>query len=92
MRTTPLPGGPADSIDDLMTPIPSALPPVRRAAVMPAGFAAGAATAGIKSSGRPDLAIVKVTGAPASAAAVFTTNQVAAAYTSRFPGNSRWNA
>jgi glutamate N-acetyltransferase/amino-acid N-acetyltransferase len=79
MRTTPLPGGPADSIDDVMTPIPSALPPVRRAAVMPAGFAAGAATAGIKSNGRPDLAIVKVTGAPASAAAVFTTNQVAAA-------------
>jgi glutamate N-acetyltransferase/amino-acid N-acetyltransferase len=35
--------------------------------------------AGIKTGGRPDLALLQVTGAPAAAAAVFTTNQVAAA-------------
>ena len=46
---------------------------------MPAGFAAGATTAGIKASGRPDLAVIRTTGGPASAAAVFTTNQVVAA-------------
>jgi len=66
-------------LDDLAGPLPSGLPPVERRAVMPAGFAAGATTCGIKASGRPDLAIVLATGGAASAAAVFTTNLVAAA-------------
>ena len=47
--------------------------------MLPAGFAAGATTAGIKASGRPDLAVIRTTGGPAAAAAVFTTNQVVAA-------------
>ncbi len=71
--------GPAPSHDRLPAPFPEALPAVERRAVLPAGFAAGATTAGIKASGRPDLAIIRATGAPASAAAVFTTNQVVAA-------------
>lgn len=57
-----------------------ALPPVEERAALPAGFAAGAATAGIKASGRPDLAVVSVTTPrPAAAAATFTTNLLAAA-------------
>jgi glutamate N-acetyltransferase/amino-acid N-acetyltransferase len=71
------PAGPAT--DPLLVPLPAALPPVERRAVLPAGFAAGAATAGIKASGRPDLALVQATAGPAAAAAVFTTNQVVAA-------------
>ncbi|MGC8634250.1 MAG: bifunctional glutamate N-acetyltransferase/amino-acid acetyltransferase ArgJ [Candidatus Limnocylindrales bacterium] len=47
---------------------------------LPAGFAAGALAAGIKPSGRPDLAVVSVTTAgPAAAAAAFTQNLVQAA-------------
>ncbi len=65
--------------DALLAALPSTLPEVRRAAVLPAGFAAGAITAGIKASGRPDLAVIRTTGGPAAAAAVFTTNQVVAA-------------
>lgn len=55
------------------------LPSVERRAVMPAGFAAGGLAAGIKRSGRPDLAIVRPTGGPAAVAAVFTPNRLAAA-------------
>lgn len=44
-----------------------------------AGFRAGGATAGFKDSGRPDLAIVINDGPSAAAAAVFTSNRVAAA-------------
>lgn len=44
-----------------------------------AGFLAGATTAGLKSSGRPDLALVVNTGPDATAAAVFTRNRVKAA-------------
>jgi len=74
------PGESADTAaDTLLAPLPSALPPVERRAVMPPGFAAGATTAGIKASGRPDLALVQATSSPAAAAAVFTTNQVVAA-------------
>ena len=64
---------------------PSDLPPVERRAVLPAGFAAGGATIGIKRSGRPDLAIVATVPGPsgsrpqAAAAAVFTPNAFAAA-------------
>jgi glutamate N-acetyltransferase/amino-acid N-acetyltransferase len=46
---------------------------------MPAGFRGGGFTAGIKASGRPDLAILVTTGGPAAAAAVFTPNAFAAA-------------
>ena len=63
----------------LLDALPSSLPGVERRAIMPAGFAAGATTCGIKTSGRPDLVVIRTTGAPASAAAVFTTNQVVAA-------------
>jgi glutamate N-acetyltransferase / amino-acid N-acetyltransferase len=55
-----------------------ALPAVERRAVMPGGFRAGGATAGIKASGRPDLGLV-VAPDGASAAAVFTPNAFAAA-------------
>jgi glutamate N-acetyltransferase/amino-acid N-acetyltransferase len=64
---------------DLLVALPSSLPEVRRAAILPAGFAAGAVAAGIKASGRPDLAVIRAIGDPASAAAVLTTNQVVAA-------------
>jgi glutamate N-acetyltransferase/amino-acid N-acetyltransferase len=46
--------------------------------VMPRGFRFGAAKAGLKKSGRTDFALI-VADAPASAAAVFTANQVTAA-------------
>ncbi len=55
------------------------LPPVERRAVLPAGFRAGGRAAGIKASGRPDLALVVTTAGPAAAAAVFTPNTFAAA-------------
>ncbi len=55
------------------------LPPVERRAAMPAGFRAGGLAAGIKASGRPDLAVIVTTGGPAAAAAVFTPNAFAAA-------------
>ena len=44
-----------------------------------AGFLAGGVTAGLKPSGRPDLALVVNTGPDQVAAAVFTTNRVKAA-------------
>ena len=63
----------------------TALPPVERRAAIPAGFAATGGVAGIKASGRPDLALVATLPgpdggrAPAAAAAVFTPNAFAAA-------------
>jgi glutamate N-acetyltransferase / amino-acid N-acetyltransferase len=61
-------------------PLPSRLPEVEEAPRMPAGFAAGAARAGIKESGRPDLGLLVVgTDRPAAVAGMFTTNQLAAA-------------
>ena len=45
----------------------------------PAGFRAAGVTAGIKASGRPDMALVVNEGPQRSAAAVFTSNRVAAA-------------
>jgi len=68
-----------------LSALPTALPPVERQAAIPLGFVAGAGTAGIKSSGRPDLAIVATEPGPdgtrvaAAAAAVFTPNAFAAA-------------
>ena len=44
-----------------------------------AGFSAAGVTAGLKPSGRPDLALVVNTGPDHVAAAVFTTNRVKAA-------------
>lgn len=67
------------AVDSLLAPLPSSLPAVERVARMPAGFAAGGTTAGIKASGRPDLALVTATQGPAAAAAVFTPNRFAAA-------------
>jgi glutamate N-acetyltransferase/amino-acid N-acetyltransferase len=63
-------------------PIPTSspdLPPVERQAALPAGFKAGGLAAGIKASGRPDLALIVTTNGPAAAAAVFTPNRLAAA-------------
>ena len=45
---------------DLAAALPSALPSVERTPVLPAGFVAGGLSAGIKASGRPDLAIFAV--------------------------------
>lgn len=54
--------------------------PIEEHPHMPLGFSAGALAAGIKPSGRPDLAVVLVTTPrPASAAATFTQNLVQAA-------------
>jgi len=63
------------------------LPVVERRAVMPAGFRAGGLAAGIKASGRPDLALVVTTAGPAAAAAVFTPNAFAAAPVRRSRAN-----
>jgi glutamate N-acetyltransferase/amino-acid N-acetyltransferase len=46
---------------------------------VPSGFSFSAVAAGIKVSGRPDLAMVRVEGPSANAAALFTTNRVVAA-------------
>ena len=67
---------------DTLTALPTDLPPVERRAVIPAGFRAGGLAAGIKASGRPDLAVIATLGdaaTPAAAAAVFTPNAFAAA-------------
>lgn len=57
-----------------------ALPAVERRAALPRGFRAGAGRAGIKASGKPDLAVIVVAGTePAPVAATFTTNRVPAA-------------
>ena len=65
----------------ITTPVPTtaSLPAVERRAVMPAGFRAGALAAGIKPSGRPDLALIATNDGPAAVAAVFTPNAFAAA-------------
>jgi glutamate N-acetyltransferase / amino-acid N-acetyltransferase len=65
--------------DPILRALPTELPPVERVGALPAGFMAGGAVAGIKASGRPDLAVVVTTGGPAAAAAVFTPNPFAAA-------------
>ena len=63
------------STPDLLAPLPSPLPPVERAARLPLGFRAGAATAGIKASGKPDLSVLASAHGPLSVAATFTTNR-----------------
>jgi len=65
--------------------LPSELPTVERKATLPGGFRAGGTAAGIKASGRPDMAIIATLtdaagrAVPASAAAVFTPNAFVAA-------------
>jgi glutamate N-acetyltransferase/amino-acid N-acetyltransferase len=64
--------------DDLPA-LPSRLPAVEQRAAMPGGFRAGGLAAGIKPSGRPDLAVIATSGESAAAAGVFTRNQGVAA-------------
>jgi glutamate N-acetyltransferase/amino-acid N-acetyltransferase len=71
--------------------LPDDLPSVERRAALPGGFVAAGGTAGIKRSGRPDLAVIGVAdgpseagaerhpGRPAAVAALFTRNLVPAA-------------
>ncbi len=66
---------------------PTELPPVTRRASLPAGFRAGGLAAGIKASGRPDLALAVTTAGPAAVAAVFTPNAFAAAPVRRSRAN-----
>ena len=61
------------------SPARSGLPAVERRARIPAGFVAGGRAAGIKASGRTDLALIASAGEPLAAAAVFTPNTFAAA-------------
>jgi glutamate N-acetyltransferase / amino-acid N-acetyltransferase len=76
---------PAASAADALSALPTRLPRVERAPAIPAGFRAGGAAAGIKASGRPDIAIIATLpdgsgrGVAASAAAVFTPNAFTAA-------------
>ena len=65
--------------DPLLEPLPADRPAVERAARIPAGFAAAGATAGIKASGNPDLALVVASDGIVPAAAVTTPNRFAAA-------------
>jgi glutamate N-acetyltransferase/amino-acid N-acetyltransferase len=57
----------------------SRLPDVEWAARLPRGFRAGAATAGVKASGRPDVSVVLVDGGEGAVAATFTPNRFASA-------------
>lgn len=67
------------ALDPLLAPLAADRPPVERAARIPAGFVAAGATAGIKASGNPDLALVVADGDAVPAAAVLTQNRFAAA-------------
>ena len=70
-----LPHRPVRPLDRL----PSHLPQAERVARLPRGFEALGTTAGIKDSGKPDLAVVLVQDGPAAVAATFTTNRLPAA-------------
>ena len=63
------------------------LPRVERRASLPSGFRVGGLAAGIKASGRPDLAVAVTTAGPAAVAAVFTPNAFAAAPVKRSRAN-----
>jgi glutamate N-acetyltransferase/amino-acid N-acetyltransferase len=67
------------ALDPLLAPLPVDRPLTERAARIPAGFVAAGATAGIKASGNPDLALVAAEGEAVPAAAVLTQNRFAAA-------------
>ncbi len=73
------PNGPTGPGAAPLAPWPHVLPLVERRPVVPDGFLAGGLAAGIKKSGRPDLALVRTVGGPAAVAAVFTSNAFAAA-------------
>ena len=73
------PNGPTGPGAEPLGPWPVRLPVVERRAVVPGGFLVGGLAAGIKKSGRPDLALVRTAGGPAAVAAVFTPNTFAAA-------------
>jgi glutamate N-acetyltransferase / amino-acid N-acetyltransferase len=62
-----------------LTALPTDLPAVSREPHPPGGFLFGGRSAGIKASGRPDLAVIWTIGGPAAVAAVFTSNAFAAA-------------
>ncbi len=81
MTTIQRPHSPGvDATGGALGPLPSHLPPVERRASIPAGFVAAGGIAGIKASGRPDLALIMGTGkASLAAAATFTQNRFAAA-------------
>ena len=64
---------------DTLHALSSDLPSVEYAARLPRGFRAGAATAGVKKSGRPDLSVVVVDSRAGSVAATFTPNRFASA-------------
>ena len=74
-RSSTVAGAPRDDLPAL----PNRLPAVEQRAAMPGGFRAGGLAAGIKPSGRPDLAVIATTRESAAVAAVFTRNQVVAA-------------
>ena len=65
--------------DPLLAPLADRRPTVERVARLPAGFAAAGATAGIKASGTPDLALIVASNGPVPAAAITTPNRFAAA-------------
>jgi glutamate N-acetyltransferase / amino-acid N-acetyltransferase len=65
--------------DPLLAPLPAGGPAVERVARLPRGFTVVAATAGIKASGNPDLALIVAPSRPVPAAAVTTPNRFAAA-------------
>ncbi len=67
------------ALDPLLAPLSADRPVVERAARIPAGFVAAGATAGIKASGNPDLALVVAEGDAVPAAGVMTPNRFAAA-------------
>ena len=64
---------------DILSPLPSDLPAAEQVARLPAGFRAGSTTAGIKSTGKPDLSIVASLRGPLPVAATFTSNRFASA-------------
>ncbi len=64
---------------DALGALPTGLPDIEPRACLPRGFRAGAATAGVKASGRPDLSVVLVEGGVGSVAATFTPNRFASA-------------
>ncbi len=67
------------ALDPLLAPLSADRPAVDRAARIPGGFVAAGATAGIKASGNPDLALVVAEGDAVAAAAILTQNRFAAA-------------
>ncbi len=69
----------AMATDPLLVPLPAERPRIVHLARVPAGFLVAGTSAGIKFSGRPDLALIVADDGPVPAAAVFTPNRFAAA-------------